>query len=285
MPISQTFEHIPANWRMPLYWVEVDPSKAGLPVSNLRILLVGTMLTTGVTGTAGVPTAVATQAQADDKFGEGSELAMMFKACFANNFAQEVWGVGLAEPGGGVAATFTITVSAVPTAPGTLHIYIAGIDVPVSFNATETTTTAATAIKNAINANINLPVTANSAAGVVTCTCKWKGVSGNDIDVRDSYLGTLGGQEKPLGLTIAYTQPTNGTAVPVMTSVITNLGETEFEYVALPYTDDPTLDLWEAEYGFSDTGRWGFIRQHYGHILSCARDTLANLQTLGVSRN
>ena len=42
MPIS--FAQIPSNIKVPLYWVEVDPSMAGLPSLNLRGLLVGTML-------------------------------------------------------------------------------------------------------------------------------------------------------------------------------------------------------------------------------------------------
>src|SRR5215831_12280353 len=50
MPIS--FNNIPQNIKVPLYWVEVDPSMAGIPTINLRALLVGTMLagpTFGVT--------------------------------------------------------------------------------------------------------------------------------------------------------------------------------------------------------------------------------------------
>ena len=42
MPIS--FSNIPATWRVPLYWVEVDPSKAGFPVNRQAALLVGTKL-------------------------------------------------------------------------------------------------------------------------------------------------------------------------------------------------------------------------------------------------
>ena len=42
MPIS--FANIPQNIKVPLYWVEVDPSMAGLPSINLRALLFGTML-------------------------------------------------------------------------------------------------------------------------------------------------------------------------------------------------------------------------------------------------
>src|SRR5262245_24205379 len=42
MPIS--FDSIPSNWRMPLFWAEVDPSMAGLPIIRQPILLVGSMI-------------------------------------------------------------------------------------------------------------------------------------------------------------------------------------------------------------------------------------------------
>ena len=71
MPIS--FAQVPSNWKMPLYWVEIDPSKAGLPVANQPALLVGQMLTTGI-GLPDVAVPIGTQAQADQKFGQGSQL-------------------------------------------------------------------------------------------------------------------------------------------------------------------------------------------------------------------
>ena len=42
MPIS--FNNIPANWKQPLYWVEIDGSMAGYPQSHMRSLLVGSMI-------------------------------------------------------------------------------------------------------------------------------------------------------------------------------------------------------------------------------------------------
>src|SRR5215831_720819 len=100
MPIS--FSQIPANIKVPLYWVEVDPSKAGLPQLGLRALLVGTALATGDVP-PDIPIAVGSQAQADAHFGQGSELSRMFRAFFANNFANEVWGLPVAEPASGTA--------------------------------------------------------------------------------------------------------------------------------------------------------------------------------------
>jgi phage tail sheath gpL-like len=71
----------------------------------------------------------------------------------------------------------------------------------------------------------------------------------------------------------------------VFTNAISALGETEVDYVCMPFTDATSLTAWETEFGFSDTGRWGFMRQHYGQIFNAKRDTLANLLTFGLTRN
>src|SRR6516164_3290538 len=184
MPIS--FANIPANIKVPLYWVEVDPSMAGIPMINLRALLVGTKLTAGKSA-ADIATPIGSQAQADLAFGQGSELANMFKAFFANNFANEVWGLPVAEPAAGTAATGTITITSPPTTSGTVSLYIGGVLVPVNVSTTDTITTIAAAIVAGITANPNLPVTAANAAGVVTLTCRFKGVNGNDISVIQNY--------------------------------------------------------------------------------------------------
>jgi len=42
MPIS--YDQIPAQWRMPLSWAEIDPSQAGLPIVRQPALVVGTMM-------------------------------------------------------------------------------------------------------------------------------------------------------------------------------------------------------------------------------------------------
>ena len=285
MPIS--FEAIPQNWRQPLYFVEVDPSKAGLPLIRQPALLVGVMLSAGI-ASADVPIPIGTQAEADKQFGRGSQLAAMFKTFYANNWGQEVWGVPLAEPGAGTAATGTITIGTAPTEAGTLHLYIAGVHVPIGVTSADTPTTVAAAIVTAITADTNLPVTATSALGVVTVLCKWKGTSGNDIDMRDNYYGTVGGQEMPVSMTVTYSgsgKLTTGAGVPVFTTAISNLGENEYEYVALPFTDSTSLLAWETEYGFSDSGRWGWMRQLYGHLFSAMRGAYATLIAFGPTRN
>ncbi len=284
MPIS--FERIPANWRVPLYWVEIDPSKAGLPISRQAALLIGTKLTESP-GVVDVPKPIGTQALADSEYGRGSELACMFKAFFKNNFAHEVWAMPMSEPTG-AEATGTITVTAAPTEAGTYHLYIAGIHVPVYVSATDSANTVASAIDTAIKDNDDLPVTSTVADTAVTVTCKWKGVSGNSIDLRDNYYGAVGGEEMPTSLAVTYSgsgKLSGGSGTPLFTTAIANLGETEVDFVALPYTDSTSLTAWESEFDFSDTGRWGWIRQHYGQIFSCKADSYANLLTFGATRN
>jgi phage tail sheath gpL-like len=374
MPIS--FSQIPADLKIPLYWVEVDPSQAGIPMIHQPSLLVGTMLaatqsvTTAVVATGGtgyvvgdiisltdgvhltvatvttgavatvtvqsggaigihvtpppnpvpqlsssgagsgatftltwvanpvgptvgsalpsVPIAIGTQAQADNAFGQGSEVSRMFKTFFANNFANEVWGMGIPEAPGSVAATGPITITTPPTEAGTINLYIAGQALPVNISPSDLVSEIAAAIVDEIEQTEGLPVTATAAGGVVTLKCIWKGVNGNDIRVDLNYYGTIGGERTPIGLVMSLPPTgflTGGVGVPDFTAAISALGEKNFEYVALPYTDSTSLNAWEQEYGFEDIGRWGWRRQLYGHVFSAKRGAYSDLITFGQTRN
>jgi phage tail sheath gpL-like len=417
MPIA--FSNIPQDWRVPLYWAEIDPSMAGLGAPNRPALLCGTMLSTG-DATPDVATPIATQAQADARFGIGSELAKMFKAFFANNWANQVLGVGVAEPTGtgAAAATGVVVVNAAPTAGGTIHLYIGAEHVPINIGSGDTEEEIADAMADAINEREWLPVTASTSAVVpplnlaspvlsgapevdgtvtttngtwtntptsfaitwqkdgtdiggetantytpvigdigsvltataiasnatgpsapavslpsdpvaaapllvpvnltvpvlteslvaaqtpfgrgrrgrtraaaptnVTLTCKWIGENGNDIRISLNYFGTVGGQILPQGLDIDLPATgflTGGVGVPDFSNTISNLGEQAFKYVAMPYTDAVSLGVWETEYGFGDDGRWGWMRQLYGHIFSARRGGYTDLIAFGSTRN
>src|SRR5260221_14474145 len=112
MPIE--FQNFPANWKLPLFWLEVDPSQAGLPVTREPALIVGTMFTAAQgnsfagSATPDIPVAVGTLAQAQSFFGPGSMIERMFARFFDNTFGQEVWALPVAEPVGGTKATGTI---------------------------------------------------------------------------------------------------------------------------------------------------------------------------------
>jgi phage tail sheath gpL-like len=286
MPIS--FSQIPQNIKVPLYWVEVDPSMAGLPTINLRALLFGTITSDG-DAPPDIPVPIGSQAQADQHFGAGSELSRMFQAYFANCFSAEVWGMPLEEPTGASAATGTITITAPPTAAGTIHLYIGGTYVPVNISSTDDAETIATAVAEAINEDTTLPVTAGAVtAGAIPLTCIWKGVGGNEIQVSLNYYGGLGAEQTPVGLGITLPTTgflTGGVGTPSLTNAILNMGEEPFEYVAMPYTDSESLFAMDQEYGFTDQGRWGWQRELFGHVLCAKRGAYADLLLFGETNN
>jgi phage tail sheath gpL-like len=296
MPISMD---IPTSWRMPLFWLQVDPSMAGLGIAQLDGLMVGHMIDTGPdAGNAvmNVPVPIGSKAQATAAFGAGSMLEAMFNRFFDNNFSTLVWGLPVPAPAAGVAAHGTITVAGPATDAGSLYVYIAGNLVGIRVLQDDTPTIIATNLAAAINTGsqpfggvqggVTLPVTAVAAAAVVTLTCKWVGVTGNDIDIRDNYLGTRGGEVMPPGVTLTYSNPNTpsnlggklagGSGIPDCATAIANLGESvNFEYVALPWTDTNTMLDWNYEYGFDD-GRWSWLREQYGMVFQARRGTYAD---------
>jgi phage tail sheath gpL-like len=261
---------------MPLYWVEVDPSMAGFPSSVLPSLIFGTMLPTG-SATPNVPVPIASLADAQQLFGMGSMLDGMVQFFTQNNFAQELWVIPISPAAAGVEATMEITVATPATAAGTLPVYVAGRRVQVLVETTDTVDMVATNIADAINADPSMPVIAAAAAAAITLTCKWAGVEGNDIDVRFAYGGTLAAEMIPVGLTFTMTgnKLAGGTGTVDLTNGIAAMGDEPYEFCATGYTDSNSIYLLEAEYGFGDGGRWGWMRQLYGHIFGCYRGKAA----------
>ena len=204
MPIS--FNDFPQNWRIPLFWLEVDPSQAGLPVRRQPALIAGQMLTASAgaslagTATPDVPISVGSLAQAKALFGEGSMLERMFARFFDNAFGQEVWAAPVAEPAAGAKAHGVLVVAQPPTDAGTLFLYIAGQQVVVGIAANDNASSVAASIVTAINAMATLPVVAaltGTSSASVTLTCKWKGSTGNDIYISANYYGAIGGETYP----------------------------------------------------------------------------------------
>lgn len=295
MPID--FNSFPADWRIPLFWLEVDPSMAGLGVYQLQALVVGQMLPTGA-GKMNVPLPIGSKAQATAAFGAGSMLEAMFNRFFDNNFATLVWGLPIDDPVGAVAHG-TITVNGPATDAGTLYVYIAGQRIMCRVQAGDTAAQIAANLVLAVNAPppiqsinvshiVTLPVKASLAAtggSGVKLTCNWPGLTGNDIDLRDNFYGARGGEQFPPGVSLTYSNPnasglggklSGGTGVPDFTEAIANLADGNWEYVSMPYTDTNSMIDWNYEYGFEEGGRWSWLRQQYGMIFQARRGTYAD---------
>lgn len=288
---DMSFSQIPANWNLPLVSIEVDSSKAGTLTLVEPALLVGQMFTSGAqagSATPNVAIPIGSKAQAAAAFGAGSMLERMCARFFDTTPAALLWCMPQAEPGAGNAATGNVVYSGPATSAGTLPIYIAGQIVNVAVSSGMTAAQLATAVAAAISANIFLPVTAavdGSNTAKVNYTCKWKGTTGNDIKIGHAVGGSLAGEYIPAGISAVVTAMSGGSGAPDQSASIAAIGDDEFDYVAVPYTDSTSLGAWETEYGFTSSGRWGFLRESYGTIYSAVRDTYSNLVTWGAAGN
>jgi phage tail sheath gpL-like len=116
----------------------------------------------------------------------------------------------------------------------------------------------------------------------------FKSVNGNEISVSLNYYGAIGSQMTPIGLGITLPATgllTGGVGTPDFATAISNIQKEAYEYVALPYSDSNSMFEWDQEYGFTDTGRWGWQRQQFGHVFTAKRGTYANLIAYGDTMN
>ena len=264
---------VPESQLVPLYWVNVDGSMAGNLTQQQPALLVGVSSAAG-SQPQNQPLVIATLAQAQAAFGAGWEIERMVAAFLNNNVTQLLYACGVPQSAAGVVATGTITISAGSSSGGTYTVYIAGQPVQVLVQSTDTPTIIATNIAAAINAVPTMSVTAVSAAAVVTLTCKWKGISGNDITVLENYLGPNAGQYMPPGMTTVVISPlASGTGSTDYTSAIANTAPGNFVHIAIGDNDSVTFTNWSTETGFGPTGRWNYVRQQYAWVYAAHRST------------
>lgn len=283
MPVS--FNYIPANLRLGLVWAELDPSQGGTFVQDRRSAIVGHPAS-GNTNDANTWVYCPSADWAAARYGAGSQIAAMVRAFRRANAFDELWVCPVAEPSGGTAASGSIEVTSAPTAAGTLALYIAGQRLQIAIAASDDAAGVATKIKNAIDAATSLPVSATVLTDTVTITAAFKGVAGNSIDIRHSYRGMQGGESLPAGLAMTITAMSSGAGAPDIDTAMTNLGDLPFEHVVLGWNDDATLDDFDAEFSFqNDAGRWGWLRQLYGHVHTAVDGSASALTTWGNARN
>jgi phage tail sheath gpL-like len=287
--MAVSFANIPSTLRVPLFYAEVDASRANIAQIRQRALLVGQMITTGGAGvqgaaTANTPVLVRSAAEARSLFGPGSHLALMADVFRQNDDVSELWALPVADAGGSVAATSAMVVTGPSTASGTISIYIAGRRVQVGVSSGQASTAIATAIGAAVNADTTLPVTAGVVSSTVTLTAKNKGTLGNGIDLRLNYGGAAAGEALPAGVGVTTPAFASGATDPTFTTAFTALADDDFDFIAFPYTDTTSLDAIGALLN-DTTGRWAWSRQIYGHAFSAAAGSTGTLVTLGNARN
>jgi phage tail sheath gpL-like len=276
MPIS--FNQINPS-RVPGAAVEISAARAAQAsvLQEYNALIIGQKLAAG-TQAANTVISITSEAQAVTLCGRGSQLHRMARAWFRNNQSTRLFLGVLADDGAGVAASCTVTVTGPATAAGTLPLYIGGDLVSVAVNASDSANTIAAAINAAINANLDLPVTSAVSTNVVTITSRHKGLSFNGFDVRAAYQAT---DAIPAGVGVTITAMANGTTAPALATLISAMGDVQYNVIAHPYTDATSLTALEAEL----TSRFGPARMLDGVAITASAETHGNLITLGNGRN
>ncbi|MDB6374466.1 phage tail sheath subtilisin-like domain-containing protein [Photorhabdus bodei] len=280
------FSRVPNNIRAPLFYVEFDNSMANSAIATQRTLIIGQMLSTS-TAKPDIPERISSAAQVANLFGNGSMLHGMAEAYFANDQAAEIWVLPLSDADNMVAAKGSVKVSSPATDTGVISLYIGGQRVQITVVATDKAEQVATALSDAINKKVTLPVTAIVAfdsADTVTLTAKNKGAAGNSIDLRLNYRGQAGGEFTPAGMELKITQMAGGAGAPDLKNALGNLKDRSFDFIANPYTDTASLD--DVKAFLSDTtGRWSWEQQLYGHSYGAINGAYGELASFGEQRN
>lgn len=204
-----SFNNIPSDVRVPLFYAEMDNSAANSASAGMRRLIVA-QVNDDVTGPEiGSLVLVPSVALAKNLGGQGSMLAAMYETWRKADPTGEVWCLPLLNTEGAKAGA-TVTVAGAATETGLLNLYVGGVRVQATVVNGATAAQAANALSVKINATPDLPVRSVVDAGVLTLSCKWSGVSGNDIRLEFNRLGKTNGEAIPAGLTAEVTVMTGG---------------------------------------------------------------------------
>ncbi len=269
----------------------IDPSGANSGQTSYPTLVVGNMLASG-TATPGIPTLLPVdQDGIRTAFGAGSVVALKAARNHARDPIATIYVLPLLDDPAAVVASAPITISGVPTANGVVSLYVAGTLVPIAVTAGMTAAAIATALAAAINALADLPVTAATAAAVLTVTAKNKGLTGNDIDLRLNYQGAAAGEATPPGLAFAGVLSDTGTQLSggqqnptALQAALANLPAKPYDYIDNAWVDPTSLNVWQT-FMAPDVGRWSWQSELYGHVFSGFRGTLSAAVSFGLTRN
>lgn len=176
---------------------------------------------------------------AKTEYGLGSQLAIMAEAAFKTIGGVDLYALPIEDDGAATTADGSITVANAATSSGTKRIYIMGKQVRVGVTEGDSAATIATALRNAINAKTDLPVTASIDTGtpaVVDLTCKWAGLSGNQITLAAD-IQTGDDLEAPTGTTFTFsgTALSGGATDPDIMAGLEVMGSTQYTILVNPY--------------------------------------------------
>lgn len=190
---------------------------------------------------------IVAEGQEDDLYGKGSMLALSIKrARQGSNSLIPIYALPVPGDVSGVKATGSITIGGTASVAGSIPFYIAGtrFTLPVANGATGATLTSNLA--TAINAILDLPVSAAFSSPNCNVTAKNSGLVGNRIKIATRLEDS--DPTIPTGLTVTITQLASGANDPDITNAINGLGNVFYTDIHCPYNATASLNILRDKY-------------------------------------
>lgn len=276
---SISFDEIPADYRVPGTYIEAKPtySNAGLLGYPARALLIGQKLAAGTAAALAVER-ITRREQLAVLFGAGSVAAQMGEAFLDANTTTDLSVMGMADPGGGVAAAGSAAIAGTSTGAGTLALAIGKRRIAVPLAAGTTAAAAATAMRAAVTAAVGMPVTPSGAAGTVTLTAKHTGVVGNAIPL---VLNPAAEDRTPPGLTVTMTAMTGGTGTVDLGDALAVVQAAWYTDIAVAWSDSTNLGELTADLAT----RYTAMGKRDAHGYAGMANTFGGLSSAGAALN
>jgi phage tail sheath gpL-like len=207
-----------------------------------RVALVGQG--NSLTSYATTPLQVFTAKEVGDTYGYGSPLHLaamkLFPVAGGGIGAVPVTVYPLEDDASGVPAAGAIEVTGTATETKTMEVTIGGITVNVAITTGDLAAAVMTAIKAAIDAQVNVPVITGTITTEIPLTAKWDGETGNDILLENTDVD---------GLTVSYTVMASGASNPDIDDALNQINQVWETLVCncLNYDDatsQAALDAW-----------------------------------------
>jgi phage tail sheath gpL-like len=197
--MAVSFDQIPANWRVPLVYAEIDPTGAdrGPVEMPYKVLVIGQATEAGAPILQ--PRRCTSAGEVAKIFGAASLLAAQAEAWFAANTTTEVYFVAVPEPDGSKALA-KLVLGGTATTGGVINLYIGDQLVTCYVPPTTTAAQAVTLLASAVNAT-GIWSASTKDDVVLVINPPSKGTAYNGVNVRIGYYPE---QVIPEGLTYSF---------------------------------------------------------------------------------
>lgn len=238
------FYQIPSGLRTPGQYFEFNTQLAvnALPANQYSVMIVAQMTASG-TQAPNTPVQVFSDAQAAAYFGNGSQAHRMVRAALKANPTLILYVCGVLDnaTGNPLAASGTLTIGGAPTSSGVLTLWVDNDMLQVGITATDTPTTIAANLGDALAARPDLPVSYAVATGVITFTAKNMGTVGNQINI-NAFV------DAP-GVTATVVAMANGAVDPDLSDALAACFPGSYSIYATPYNDQTNLETLRTQVG------------------------------------